>query len=275
MSRGSVSTSLTARQLSADRSQEQPLQKSMQTSYPKQAVPTIRVTHATPHSAGLSSDNSLSNNDGFPNIFAHADDPIGNNSRAAVPFDVLSPPPFTSIIAPKEEQNGSKRRLVPRQKKSKLSLLAPSNKNPSTRAPPASLRTTSSRSDFSDVARRVGVTSGTTSGFDIYVDHSLPNSDTNADEVVMIKKKKSRAGLNGFQWGAMGEVTNIPTAPKEAGKSKDNSKENKEGSGRWWTMGRGRKESKNPERNENIRTRSKCEYCRILLTPFIALITIH
>ncbi|KDR69955.1 hypothetical protein GALMADRAFT_255277 [Galerina marginata CBS 339.88] len=91
----------------------------------------------------------------------------------------------------------------------------------------------------------------------------------------MVKKKKSRAGLDGMRWGggggpgagngAMGEVTNVPKAVKEGGKDKEEREREKKdgllkvktedgyGSGKWWSIGRGRKDSKEKEkeRKEN------------------------
>lgn len=105
--------------------------------------------------------------------------------------------------------------------------------------------------DFSDVVRRVGGnTSSARGGFEIYVD---PTVDPELGEILMVKKKKSRAGLGGLGWGApMGEVTNV-TRTQEGEKEKKMKKEEKkekEDKEKWWTMGRGRKDSKEKEKEK-------------------------
>ena len=58
----------------------------------------------------------------------------------------------------------------------------------------------------------------------------------------MIKKKKSRMVLDGMAWGTLDEVTNIPKVPlkEPAPLTKVKNEENE----KWWTLGRGRKGSK-------------------------------
>ena len=67
----------------------------------------------------------------------------------------------------------------------------------------------STSKDFSDVSRRVGLPPSTGRTFDIYVD---PADDPDIGEIVVLKKKKSRAGLNEVQWNALGDVTNTGEA---------------------------------------------------------------
>jgi len=77
------------------------------------------------------------------------------------------------------------------------------------------------------------------SGFEIYVD-PLPQPHVGDGEVLMVKKKKSRASLSALKWGALGEVTNTV-------QSKDTThtlRSKNEGKEKWWSIGRGRKDSK-------------------------------
>ena len=108
--------------------------------------------------------------------------------------------------------------------------------------------------DLSDVVRRVGVDSFCAkNGFQIYVD---PTDDPDIGEIVMVKKKKSRLALDGMAWGALGEVTNVPkVSPKEAAPL---SKVKNEEIEKWWTLGRGRKDSKEKTKeNKNNKMSSK------------------
>jgi hypothetical protein len=93
-------------------------------------------------------------------------------------------------------------------------------------------------------------------GFDIYVD---PTYDPDIGEIVMVKKKKSRAALDGMQWGPLGEVTNVAPVPPPKQSFLRPKSEEKE---KWWTIGRGRKDSKEKskeaERQKDI-ARSKCK----------------
>ncbi|KAF9219060.1 hypothetical protein BS17DRAFT_439592 [Gyrodon lividus] len=181
----------------------------------KPQVPTIRLTAATP-------------------------------SEANAPRHVTSVAPWTTetapvIIAPKSTAGGvpSRKRLVP--KKSKLGLLGSSSAR-------------ERNQDFSDVVRRVGGGSanGGSGGFEIYVD---PANDPDIGEILMVKKKKSRVALDGMQWGTLGEVTNISsvTRPKEKGgkKEKENLLKVKvDENQKWWSIGRGRKDSKEKEKDK-------------------------
>lgn len=158
----------------------------------------------------------------------------------------------------------SRKRLVP--KKSKLGLLGVGKEKEKERT-----------RDFSDLVRRVGgdgsASASLKGGFEIYVD---PTEDPDFGEIVVVKKKKSRAGLDGMRWGsggALGEVTNIPSVSKEVKEVKEakdsmllkvKAEENK-----WWSIGRGRKDSKEKTKEkedakshvrEKSKTRTKCTF---------------
>lgn len=151
-------------------------------------------------------------------------------------------PSVPSPLAPKTDAEPRKR-LVP--KKSKLGLLGGSSKD----------RQKDRGKDLSDVVRRVGggSTSRRAGGFEIYVDPTDPE----IGEIVMVKKKKSRAGLDGLRWGsgggALGEVTNVPSVPQPMTAVTKIKAEEKE---KWWTLGRGRKDSKEKEK-EKAREKSE------------------
>lgn len=164
-------------------------------------------------------------------------------------------------LAPKANAGGEpvRKRLVP--KKSKLGLLGSSTRE-------------EREQDLSDVVRRVTGSMRSTGGFEIYVD---PADDPEIGEILLVKKKKSRVALNGMSWGTLGEVTNVPpiTKPKES-KEKGGKKE-KEGllkvkadeNQKWWSIGRGRKDSKEREKEkekDKEKERAKCktnqaQYC--------------
>ncbi len=106
--------------------------------------------------------------------------------------------------------------------------------------------------DFSDVVRRIGAPAPSSGrgGFEIYVD---PTVDPDIGEIVMVKKKKSRAALDGMNWGTLGEITNVPkNVPQQEmqtqpAKTKENPallKVKVEEERKWWSIGRGRKDSK-------------------------------
>lgn len=111
-------------------------------------------------------------------------------------------------------------------------------------------------------------------------------------EIVVLKKKKSRAGLDGMRWGAapssgpgsasgnaLEEVTNVPSYAKEAArkdlmrlKGEENGKGENGKEGKWWSIGRGRKGSegkKEEKKEEKDRKRAKCAY--LLLSSFSSL----
>ncbi|KZT25561.1 hypothetical protein NEOLEDRAFT_1178340 [Neolentinus lepideus HHB14362 ss-1] len=182
-------------------------------------VPTIRLVEATPSATG----NSSQTNTSFGTSF--------NGSVMTVP----------SPLVPRHENEGPRRRLIP--KKSRLGILTGGAK-PKERG-----------NDLSDVVRRVGGSgSAGRGGFEIYVD---PTDDPDLEDIVVVKKKKSRAALDGIRWGpgALGDVTNTTETGggmKEKGDRGDKDK--------WWTIGRGRKDSKEKVKGkaiENIKPRSK------------------
>ncbi|KAH9055131.1 hypothetical protein EDB83DRAFT_2392057 [Lactarius deliciosus] len=169
-------------------------------------IPTIRLISATPSAVG--SVQALG-------------DPLAPQSPSS------SPP---TPLAPKQDTQAPRRRLVP--KKSKLGLLV-SGRGSKTNA----------KHDLSDVVRRVGGSATTASvgkaGFEIYVD-PIPQPHDGTDEVLMVKKKKSRASLSALKWGALGEVTNSAQT-RDTTQTVRLKNEDKE---KWWTIGRGRKDSK-------------------------------
>ena len=169
-----------------------------------QPIPSIRLITATPSATGLSSEASTSFNRSLEEAWASVPVPL----------------------APKADIQPRKR-LVP--KKSKLNILNMGRDKEKNRG-----------KDLSDVVRRVGVDSFTAkNGFEIFVD---PTDDPDIGEIVMVKKKKSRLALDGMAWGALDEVTNVPKVPpKEPAPLSKVKNEEKE---KWWTLGRGRKDSK-------------------------------
>lgn len=171
----------------------------------------------------------------------------------------IAPFATSSPLAPRLASEAPRKRLVP--KKSKLGLLAGV----------AGGRTKGkANKDFSDVVRRVGGDPASTSsgrgGFEIYVDHA---EDEELGEILVVKKKKSRAGLDSLRWGgALGEVTNAPSAAHKEGKMGATLMPLKvEEHQKWWSIGRGRKDSKGKEKDNGgssiratlaPRSKSKC-----------------
>jgi len=217
---------------------------------PHQPIPTIRFINPTPSAVGFSSDASTS--------------AIHNTFDLPSTSSPLAPRPLTT-------SNASRKRLVP--KKSKLGLLGAVKGNKER-----------SQNDFSDVVRRIGgTTSAGRDGYEIYVDHT---EDPDLEEIVLVKRKKSRLGLDAVAWGPgenTGNVlkpklsTNAPELkasenalkPKSStnilkSKDKENSarpvehllKPKVDENQKWWSIGRGRKDSKEQKEPR----RSKCEY---------------
>ncbi|CCM05311.1 uncharacterized protein FIBRA_07525 [Fibroporia radiculosa] len=188
---------------------------------PPHTVPTIRLISATPSAVGSASDASTS-------------------FSAVAPF-------ASSPLAPRTDAQPPRKRIVP--KKSKLGLLGGGGK---TKEKP--------NKDFSDVVRRVGGETASTGrgGFEIYVDHA---EDPDFGEIVVVKKKKSRLALDGMKWGALGEVTNVPSVAQEQGTAPPIEhllKVKGDDSQKWWSIGRGRKDSKGKNKeNDNPSIRSK------------------
>ena len=161
-----------------------------------------------------------------------------------------------TVLAPRPVGEARKK-LVP--KKSKMSLLSVGSKSKG------------KGSDISDVARRVGVNSSTGRSFDIYVD---PTDDPDIGEIVMVKKKKSRAALDGMSWsGALGDVTNVnpdmKKAEQPAAQKPATLKVKKEEKEKWWTIGRSRKDSKEKtkekENNASVKVKTARKYHILLL----------
>jgi hypothetical protein len=222
---------------------------------PHQPVPTIRLLDATPSAVNTSSDTGAS---------------VIYNAFDYPSTSPLSPRPLTT-------SNASRKRLVP--KKSKLGLLGAVKGNKE-----------HPQNDFSDVVRRIGgTTSAGRGGYEIYVDHT---EDPDLEEIVLVKRKKSRLGLDAVTWGSNEENTgNVPkskastntlkpkssenvlkpksssnaTKPKPKSKDKENStrvkpvehllKPKADESQKWWSIGRSRKDSK----DQKEPSRSKCK----------------
>ena len=198
-------------------------------------IPSIRLITATPSATGLSSDSSTS--------FSRSLE----QSWASVPVP----------LAPKTDVEPRKR-LVP--KKSKLGILTMGRDKEKDRV-----------KDLSDVVRRVGGDSfSATGGFEIFVD---PTDDPDIGEIVMVKKKKSRLALDGMAWGTLEDVTNVPKVPpKDAPPLLKVKTEEKE---KWWTLGRGRKDSKEKTKeNKENKMSSKRKSSPVNPYLFILVLTI-
>ncbi|OCH91742.1 hypothetical protein OBBRIDRAFT_833966 [Obba rivulosa] len=162
----------------------------------------------------------------MPTIRLISATPSGTGFASDASTSFSSVAPFASSpLAPKVDSEAPRKRLVPK-KKSKLGLLV-GNKTKE-----------KASKDFSDIVRRIG--GGSTSvgrgGVEIYVDHS---EDPELGDL----------------WGTLGEVTNVPSAPKDAKQaSTDNLLKVKgDDSQRWWSIGRGRKDSKENKQNKENR----------------------
>jgi hypothetical protein len=222
------------------------------------------------------------------------DDSMATN---ATPWESQAPPPpppvpklkhSTSRLLPKRSNNGLRnennppsstttKRLIP--KKSKLGLL--------------SSKETARSKDLSDVVRRVTATNGSQAslvgssklkgGFEIYVD---PSVDSELGDILVVKKQKSRAALDDMGWGPAAANANAPASKGVLGEvtntSKNSSgKKEKEKDGgllkvkvdeerKWWSIGRGRKDSKEEKKNkekENAasKSRASCKWSFLLL----------
>lgn len=187
----------------------------------RDSTPTIRLISAAPTAAGSA-----------PGL----GDPFVDTSFGS-PSVTASPP---TSLAPKNASQAPRKRLVP--KKSKLGLLVSGRRSK-----------TPENNDLSDVVRRVGVKTATDSvaksGFEIYVD---PTAQSEVGEVFMVKKKKSRAALSALKWGTLAELTNsAPSKDSIRGARLKNEDKDK-----WWSIGRGRKDSKDMKiiEKENLRT---------------------
>ena len=215
-------------------------------------IPSIRLISATPSATGLSSDSSTSFNRSLEQSWA----------------DLATQ---QSILAPKSDANEqSRKKLVP--KKSKLGLLNIGRDKDKDRA-----------RDLSDVVRRVGASaSASRGGFEIYVD---PMVDPDVGEIVIVKKKKSRVGLDGLTWDALGEATNIPkTTQTRAAQpiTKENPamlKVKAAEDRKWWSIGGGRKDSKEKEKSKGkenkISTSTSCTSLSFTLVQIAVVNSCH
>jgi serine/arginine repetitive matrix protein 2 len=213
------------------------LSRSQTVTTPPQAgqhIPSIRLISATPSATGFSSEASTSFNRSL------------EESWASVPVP----------LAPKPDVQPRKR-LVP--KKSKLSILTMGRDKEKNRG-----------KDLSDVVRRVGADSFyAKNGFEIFVD---PTDDPDIGEIVMVKKKKSRLALDGMAWGPLDEVTNVPKVPpKDAAPLPKVKNEEKE---KWWTLGRGRKDSKEKTKDSKENKMSSKRESSLMNSLFISVLTI-
>jgi serine/arginine repetitive matrix protein 2 len=194
---------------------------------PSGIIPSIRLISATPSATGPSSSSSSS-------------DASTSSSYNRSLEEAWASVPVVPVLAPKSDLVQPRKRLVP--KKSKLSILSMGRDKEKNRG-----------KDLSDVIRRVGVDSfAAREGFDIYVD---PTDDPDIGEIVMVKKKKSRLALNDMAWGPLGEVTNVPKVPpKDTAPVTKVKNEEKE---KWWTLGRGRKDSKEKTKENKLSSKRK------------------
>ena len=207
-------------------------------------VPTIRLVSATPPVAG-------------PSSLAYSVSSTDTNLSHSANLSVDSSWTIPSPIAPKSLPNepGPRKRLIP--KRSKLGLVG-------------GLGSKKSNKDFSDVVRRVGGPPSTgRGGFDIYVDQA---DDAEIGEIMMVRKKKSRGTLDGMKWGALGEVTNVPAVSKDNVKEREKDgllKVKGDEKEKWWSIGRGRKDSKEKTKEKEISaSRSKSAFFPLIIgTP--------
>lgn len=168
----------------------------------------------------------------------------------ATPSTAASPNPNETLLTPDSpktsrfvSQRGSTRSKSIKSKRSTLGLLQSSKR----------------KDDFSDITRRLGIPPPAR-GTEIYVD---PSNDPDIGEIVVVKKEKSRGKLESIRW-ALGDKTNSQSSDerekikKEKKKDKENTKPKGEDKDRWWTLGRGRKDSKESKPIKG-QGRPKCE----------------
>jgi serine/arginine repetitive matrix protein 2 len=84
-----------------------------------------------------------------------------------------------------------------------------------------------------------------------------PADDPDIGEIIVVRRKKSRAALDGLQWdaAALTEATNATSAQKEGAplKVKIEDKDMQ----KWWSIGRGVKELKEKKSLLGIKSRAK------------------
>ncbi|KAH6901141.1 hypothetical protein BKA70DRAFT_1115030 [Coprinopsis sp. MPI-PUGE-AT-0042] len=172
-----------------------------------------------------------------------------------------------SVLKPKSSGKEN-RTVVP--KKSKLGLLGGL----------ASNKDEKKAKDLSDVVRRMGISSASVSvnggGFEIFVDPSY--EDEEIGEILVVRKKKSRAGLDGVfgmdavsktgKSGTLGEITNGSARMRSESRGSvrgrtESAKYDKQDGGllkpkeddkKWWNLsiGRSRKDSKDERKEETL-----------------------
>ena len=121
--------------------------------------------------------------------------------------------------------------------------------------------------DLSDVVCHVGRDSySARGGFEIFFD---PTIDPDIGDIVMVKKKKSWVALDGMTWGTLGKVTNIPKVPPKEVAPLLKVKNEKE---KWWTLGQGRKDSK--EKTKENKKMSSKHKSTFLFSCFISVLTL-
>ena len=112
-----------------------------------------------------------------------------------------------------------------------------------------------------NVVRRIGGTTSTgRGGYEIYVDHT---EDPGLEGIVLVKKKELRFDLDAVVWGQSEESTGNVQQPKSWDKEDSMRarpvehllKPKSDESQRWWSIGRGRKDSK--EQKEPRRSKRK------------------
>ncbi|KAG6379007.1 hypothetical protein JVT61DRAFT_13298 [Boletus reticuloceps] len=142
-----------------------------------------------------------------------------DDANHVAPWTTFEASPVPTAPKPSTSGETSRKRLVP--KKSKLSLLGSSSS--------AKAR----EQDFSDVVRRVGRA-------------SVQNGSNG--------RRNRGWRWMGCKWGTLGEVTNVPavTKPKEKGGKKESLPKVKvDENQKWWSIGRGRKDSKQKDKGKD------------------------
>ena len=208
------------------------------------AIPSIRLISATPSSTVISSSDGGKSSTSSASFARALEDSWDAAAAAKASNASLALAPKVLKTQENVVETTGKKRLVP--KKSKLGIFS---------STPFTSSSASANTDFSDVVRRIGAPAPSSAsslkakgGFEIYVD---PTDDPDIGEILVVRKRPSRVrgGLGGVGWGVevggdapppmpqvMGEKTNL-------GLGKVDEKEGKEKE-RWWSIGRGRKDSK-------------------------------
>ncbi|KAF6758955.1 hypothetical protein DFP72DRAFT_164945 [Ephemerocybe angulata] len=255
-------------------------------------VPSIRLVSATPSSTSISMSTSS------PMLGTSATPWDELPPPPPIPKHHLTSSSSSSRLRPKASSTTMKdastsaapaARLVP--KKSKLRMLGSLG------------RDKQDKRDFSDVVRRVagnnpaasqsqsslnllqggGFMGGSSKlsslrgGFEIYVE---PAGDPEMEDVVVVKKGRGRGGLEGVGWGpktstsggrVLGDIdinTNGGVGGSgNGGKKEGGLKVKGEEGGKWWSIGRGRRDSKE-DKKEKARDKENAENVRSKSTSF-------